>query len=281
MKIRLVDKSTHNISRAEITNGRFEIDFVDKTSEEVEEICSVPANFAEIELLTDSGEVFSDGITGWTVYGGTLLLNGVKTAIMTKTPNITEARLTTAEANALDAKTSAQEQAAEIEQMKEQIAEGSGVDQELLSATAVVVRANAQALSDQEALSAKILYDTFDDLVKEGYTAEKQGFKFRDGDDLWKTAQDNVTFQAQYRPGEGTESLYTHIDESHAGTQDDPIPAKANMEYEYGKYYSEGDVIYLCKRGGIPEEDAVAMYGERVTLQYLPSALVGQYFEVV
>lgn len=116
MKLRLVDQTTHVITRAEIKNGRLEIDFTDKTAEEVEAICSVPANFAEIELLTDSDEVFSDGIRGWTVYGGTLLLNDVKTAIMTKAPNVTEERLTTAEANALAARTATQEQGQEIEQ---------------------------------------------------------------------------------------------------------------------------------------------------------------------
>lgn len=280
MKIRLVNKTIYDVTRCEIVNGNLEIDYENQTAEEVQTIMSVPVNLSTIELLTDDNAVYGV-LEGWTKYGGVLLNGTVKTAILIKPADVTEERLTTAESNALEAKTATQEQASEIEQMKDQISEGSGVDQELLSATSVVARANAQALSDQDALSAKILYDTFDDLAKEGYTAEKQGFKFRDGDDLWKTAQDNVTFQAQYRPGEGTESLYTHIDESHAGTQDDPIPAKANMEYEYGKYYSEGDVIYLCKRGGIPEEDAVAMYGEKVTLQYLPSALVGQYFEAV
>ena len=133
-------------------------------------------------------------------------------------------------------------------------------------------------LSDEQALTVKNLYPTFDELVELKYTAEKKGYRFRDGDELYKTAQDNVTFQEQYRPGEGTESLYTNIDETHSGTLEDPIPAKANMEYEYGKYYSEGETVYICKRGGVhnPEE----MYGQKITLQYMPSALVGQYFEV-
>lgn len=149
----------------------------------------------------------------------------------------------------------------------------------MVQAAVAVAQIQAQSLTDEQALTVKALYSTFDDLVKAKYTAEKQGFKFRDGAALWKTAQDNVTFQTQYRPGQGTESLYTHIDEAHAGTREDPIPAKANMEYEYGKYYSEGNVIYLCKRGGVqnPEE----MYGQKIILQYLPSALIGQYFVVV
>lgn len=279
MKLRLVDKTTYEIKRAEIIEGRLEIDFADKTAEEVQTILSTPENLAIIELMNDTGDVFSQ-LDGWTKYGGTTLNGEIKTAILTQAADVTEKRLTSAEADALAAKQAAEQQAKDIEQIKKQIEEGStGVEQSLITASIVVARANAQALSDTQALEAKSLYDTFDDLAKAGYKAEKQGFKFRDGDNLWKTAQDNVTFQAQYRPGEGTESLYTHIDEAHAGTKEDPIPARANMEYEYGKYYSEGDAIYLCKRGGVsdPEE----MYGQKVTLQYLPSALIGQYFEVV
>lgn len=180
-----------------------------------------------------------------------------------------------------DLEEKAKNQADELERVKKELTEsgGSGVDQTLLAASLVVAKANAQGLTDAQALEAKALYNTFDELVEAKYKAEKQGFKFRDGDDLWKTAQDNVTFQAQYRPGQGTESLYTHIDEAHAGTQEDPIPAKANMEYEYGKYYSEGDMIYICERGGIPNPEE--MYGQKVVLQYLPSALIGQYFRLV
>lgn len=278
MKIRLVDKNTYEITRAEIISGRLEIDFADKSAEEVQEICSVPANLDTIELLTDGDEVY--GIhTNWTKYGGVMLNGDVKTAMLTQPVDVTEERVTTAEANALAAKTATEDQAADIEQLKKDVEEGgAGVDQELFAATAVVARANAQALTDAQALEAKVLYATFDELVSQGYTAEKAGFKFRDGEDLWKTAQDNVTFQAQYRPREGTESLYTHIDEAHAGTLEDPIPAKANMEYEYGKYYSEDGTIYLCQRGGVPNPEE--MYGQKVTLQYLPSALIGQYFVV-
>lgn len=132
-------------------------------------------------------------------------------------------------------------------------------------------------LTDEQALTVKALYPTFEELVAAGYKAEKAGYRFRYGEDLYKTAQDNITFQAQYQPGTGTESLYTRIDEAHAGTLEDPIPAVANMEYEYGKYYSEDGKTYLCKRGGV--DDPESMYGQKVTLQYLPSTLIGQYFE--
>lgn len=279
MKLRLIDKTTYDITRAEIVEGRLEIDFTDKTAEEVQTIFSTPENLAIIELVNDMDDVFSR-LERWTKYGGVTLNGEVKTAILTQAADVTEERITSAQADALAARQVAEQQAKDIEQIKKQMEEGgTGVDQALVTASVVVARANAQALSDAQALEAKALYDTFDDLVKANYTAEKQGFKFRDGDDIWKTAQDNVTFQAQYRPGEGTENLYTYIDKTHAGTQEDPIPAKTNMEYEYGKYYSEKGAIYLCKRGGVsdPEE----MYGQKVTLQYLPSTLIGQYFEAV
>ena len=281
MKIRLVDQTVYTVIRAEIVDGRLEVDFTDKTAEEVQEIFKTPANLDTIDLLTDSDDQFGH-LNGWSVYGGVTLVGDIKTAILTKAPNVTEERITAAEADALAAKVVAEEQAQDIEDLKKQVAAGgAGVDQELFAATAVVARANAQALTDQQALEAKVLYPTFDELVEAEYVAEKKGFKFRDGDNLWKTAQDSVTFQAQYKPGTGTESLYTHIDETHAGTMGDPIPAKANMEYEYGKYYVEGDTVYLCKRGGLSDEQAEAMYGQKETLQYLPSALVGQYFVVV
>lgn len=51
------------------------------------------------------------------------------------------------------------------------------------------------------------------------------------------------------------------------GTLDNPITAVAGMAYEKGKYYAENGKIYLCVRSDI--------------LYYLPSALVGNYFEEV
>lgn len=68
-------------------------------------------------------------------------------------------------------------------------------------------------------------------------------------------------------PGEGTESLYTEVTESHAGTIEDPIPYNGNMELENGKYYSQDGVIYLCTRDTEipvyqPLKDLVGIYVE-------------------
>lgn len=83
------------------------------------------------------------------------------------------------------------------------------------------------------------------------------------------------TSQADWTPDK-TPALWAVIDAEHAGTQEDPIPAARGMEYEYGKYYLDGEdgKVYLCERTG---EQA----GGKITLQYLPHELVGNYFKAV
>ena len=83
------------------------------------------------------------------------------------------------------------------------------------------------------------------------------------------------TSQADWTPDK-TPALWAVIDAEHAGTQDDPIPAARGMEYEYGKYYLDGEdgKVYKCERIG---EAA----GGKIVLQYLPHELVGQYFTAV
>lgn len=83
------------------------------------------------------------------------------------------------------------------------------------------------------------------------------------------------TSQEDWTPDK-TPALWVVIDVTHAGTQDDPIPASRGMEYEYGKYYldSEDGKTYKCERTG---EAA----GGKIVLQYLPHELIGNYFTAV
>lgn len=83
------------------------------------------------------------------------------------------------------------------------------------------------------------------------------------------------TSQADWTPDK-TPNLWAVIDAAHAGTQADPIPASRGMEYEYGKYYLDGEdgKTYKCERIG---EAA----GGKIVLQYLPHELLGQYFTEV
>jgi hypothetical protein len=53
--------------------------------------------------------------------------------------------------------------------------------------------------------------------------------------------------------------MYTRIDETHDGSEYDPIPYEGNMVLENGKYYMQDDVIYLCTRDtGNPVYNALA-----------------------
>lgn len=124
----------------------------------------------------------------------------------------------------------------------------------------------AMALSDEQALDCKAIYKQWKDLI--GVTVNA-GYRFLYGTELYRTEQPEYTFVEQYVPGEtGTESLFSRIDEGHAGTYEDPIPYEQNMEIYQGTYYSQYDVVYLCIRSsGQP-------------LHHDLSALVGNYVEI-
>lgn len=130
----------------------------------------------------------------------------------------------------------------------------------------VTEQINLLSVDNKTALRMKSFYPAWADVI--GKTV-KQGFKFTYEDKLYKVIQPELTIQEQYVTGVGTESLYAVIDETHAGTQEDPIPYSGNMELEAGKYYTQGGVIYHCTTGS----------GQPV---YQPlSELVGIYVEVV
>ena len=120
---------------------------------------------------------------------------------------------------------------------------------------------------DQTALAGMELYPTW----AVGIAVAKDS-RYQYNGKLYKCIQAHTT-QADWTP-DATRALWTAIDVAHTGTIDDPIPAVAGMEYVYGKYYIEGETIYICKRTGEAE-------GGTIVLQFLPSQLVGQYFEVV
>lgn len=104
---------------------------------------------------------------------------------------------------------------------------------------------NNLEVDDQTAFRMREFYPEWADLI--GETVEA-GYKFTHNGVLYKTIPANHTFAAQWVPGEGTESLYTRIDETHDGTMYDPIPYEGNMALVSGKHYSQGGVTYLCSR---------------------------------
>lgn len=129
-----------------------------------------------------------------------------------------------------------------------------------------MIEAAATSLPDGDAAKAVELFPAWAYPVS--YVV---GNRVSDGGKLYKCRQAH-TSQEGWKPS-ATPALWVVIDVTHAGTQDDPIPASRGMEYEYGKYYldSEDGKTYKCERTG---EAA----GGKIVLQYLPHELVGNYF---
>ena len=127
----------------------------------------------------------------------------------------------------------------------------------------------AQSLEDAVALTAVELFPKWEALVKAGKTVDR-GFRFQHSNKLYRTEQERYTFVEHYVPGStGTESLFSLVDESHAGSKEDPIPFEKNMEIYDGLYYTQNGVLYRCFRSsGQP-------------LYHDHSLLVDSYVEVV
>lgn len=132
-----------------------------------------------------------------------------------------------------------------------------------------IIEQAAVSLSDGEAATVPELITAWAYPV-----AYAEGDRRSYGGRVYKCRQAH-TSQEGWKPS-ATPALWVVIDVTHAGTQDDPIPASRGMEYEYGKYYldSEDGKTYKCERIG-------EQSGNKITLQYLPHELLGQYFTEV
>lgn len=156
------------------------------------------------------------------------------------------------------------------------------LDAQKLITEAKRIRAGIEAISnyapDNLAVENKLLYPAWVPEVKvyDDKDLDHPQTKMRGPTSglLYKCKTSHTT-QGDWPP-EITPALWTVIDETHAGTKDDPIPAARGMEYTYGLYYRdpEDGKLYICKRD--KEED-----GGKIELQFLPHELVGQYFEEV
>lgn len=132
--------------------------------------------------------------------------------------------------------------------------------------TATKAGIQTMALTDNEALKVKDMYPEWSEFINKSLT---QGMKVQYDNKLYKVRQEIATVLENQPPSIHTAALYEEINETHAGTQEDPIPYTPPMEIFKNKYYTQNDILYKCIRdSGIP-------------LSHDLSALVGLYVEII
>ena len=147
------------------------------------------------------------------------------------------------------------------------------VQADVQAAAVLVAQIQAQELTDVQAITVKAIYPEYD---PDGVLYPVD-YKVLQDDVLYKCLQEH-TSQPDWAPGVAPSLWAAVASGEQAGTLEDPIPVPdtvttAGMEYEKGKYYSEAGTVYLMGRQGMEA-------GEKVTLYFPPSALIGQYFSV-
>ena len=133
--------------------------------------------------------------------------------------------------------------AMKAENVKAQLAERSRpltVDE--VTTMLLTQQVNTLEVDDNTALRMREFYPEWAPDIAYGV-----GFKVRSGDGLWKCLQAH-TAQVGWEP-EAAPALWERVCESHAGTEDDPIPYGPGMTLEEGKFYHQEFVVYRCFRG--------------------------------
>lgn len=130
------------------------------------------------------------------------------------------------------------------------------------------LRGIRETLTDEVALNYIVIYPK--------WTIGKElnvGDRIKHEDKLYKVITAHIT-QADWTPNVAR-TLFEPIDVVNRGTLDNPIIAAAGMTYFKDKYYLDetNGKVYFCTR-----DDS---NGNGTILQFMPSALVGVYFEAI
>lgn len=122
-----------------------------------------------------------------------------------------------------------------------------------------------QSLPANDALAVVTLHPEW----REGMEC-KEGMRLQYGGKLYEVNKGKThTAQADWTPDVAT-SEFTRVDETHAGTANDPIPYEGNMALVNGLYYTQDGVVYRCTRDTVNPvyaalRDLVGLYVEEVT----------------
>lgn len=109
----------------------------------------------------------------------------------------------------------------------------------------------ATDIPDEQALEMPDLFRTWEEVLAAGEQLEANTILNLDGQ-LYRVVQPVTPQEGQRPDGEGMLAIYRPIDQTHAGTQEDPIPFVYGMDTEEGKYYAYEGTTYLCRQTMTP-----------------------------
>lgn len=148
--------------------------------------------------------------------------------------------------------------AEEIAELQREEAEAAALEKKRPFSQSEVMRLliteqiNGLAVDDQTALRMLAYYPEW-----EAGKSYSEGFKVQYHGKLYKVATAH-TSQGDWTP-EAAATLFVRIDETHDGSELDPIPYDGNMVLESGKYYTQNGELYVCIRDtGNPVYHALA-----------------------
>lgn len=167
-----------------------------------------------------------------------------------------------------DIKTGLDQCLEELDQVKDEVS--SIVNGDLSKQSEYALSVLAITFTDEQAVKCVLLYEEWKPNVN-----YQEGDRKRYNGILYKCKQSH-TSESQYTP-DLIPAIWDIISEEDQGTKENPIVIPedfSSMEYIKGKYYVQNGVLYLMNRQGMED-------GEKISLTYRPSELVGQYFEII
>lgn len=121
----------------------------------------------------------------------------------------------------------------------------SSMSNQLCSAARMYVQA-ATNIPDETALEMPSLFKTWEEALASGEMLAQNSI-INDGGTLYRVVTAVTPQEHQPPHSEGMLAVYRPIDQTHTGTQDDPVPWVYGMDCTEGTYYSYGGAVYLCK----------------------------------
>lgn len=134
--------------------------------------------------------------------------------------------------------------------LEKRVESGEGMTEQVKHFAKMNLSAAAN-IPDGEVLKMPDLFKTWAEALEAGEELEADTVLNKDGR-MYRVVQAVTPAEHQPPDSEGMLAVYRPIDREHEGTIDDPIPWVNGMDCYSGKYYTYGNLVYLCKADMTP-----------------------------